>query len=41
MASNELAVPSFGKTVIENDRKDGYWVETFHFANGEVPGLLA
>ncbi|KAF6826525.1 hypothetical protein CMUS01_09390 [Colletotrichum musicola] len=41
MASNELAVPSFAKTIIENDRKDGYWVETFHFANGEVPGLLA
>ncbi|KAL0932732.1 uncharacterized protein CTRU02_211695 [Colletotrichum truncatum] len=41
MTSANIAVPSFGRTVIESDRKDGYWVETFKFGKGEVPGLIA
>ncbi|KAK1635375.1 hypothetical protein BDP81DRAFT_462381 [Colletotrichum phormii] len=32
MASIDLPVPEFGLAVIEDNRKDGYWVETFKFA---------
>ncbi|RYP70278.1 hypothetical protein DL771_005581 [Monosporascus sp. 5C6A] len=34
--------PSFGRLVIDDDRSDGYWVETFHFSSDErVPGIIA
>ncbi|KAL0769478.1 hypothetical protein CaCOL14_008786 [Colletotrichum acutatum] len=41
MASIDLPVPEFGRAVIEDNRKDGYWVETFKFGEDEVPGLVA
>ncbi|KAH6844715.1 hypothetical protein B0I37DRAFT_446698 [Chaetomium sp. MPI-CAGE-AT-0009] len=37
-----LPVPSFGRSVIEDNRSDGYWVETFHFCKDDlVPGIIA
>lgn len=41
MTSIDLPVPEFGRAVIEDNRKDGYWVETFKFGEDEVPGLVA
>ncbi|KAK6216836.1 hypothetical protein QIS74_06950 [Colletotrichum tabaci] len=41
MSSADFAVPEFGRAVIEGDRTDGYWVETFKFEKDEVPGLVA
>ena len=38
---SEIQVPKFGAAVIEDKRKDGYWVETFHFDKEDrVPGLV-
>lgn len=34
--------PSFSSSVIESNRSDGYWVETFHFdQKDKVPGIIA
>lgn len=41
MPQSDIIVPKFGRTVIESDRKDGYWVETFPFGKDEIPGLIA
>lgn len=39
---SSIQVPSFGSSVIESNRKDGYWVETFHFSSKDrVPGIIA
>ncbi|KAF4452163.1 Aldos-2-ulose dehydratase [Fusarium austroafricanum] len=36
-----IAEPTFGSSVIEDRRQDGYWVETFHFdKNDPVPGII-
>lgn len=36
-----IPVPVFGSAVIDNDRTDGYWVETFHFNKKDtVPGVI-
>lgn len=43
MANNEKTVqaPSFQSTVIDSDRQDGYWVETFPFSTDDkVPGVI-
>jgi len=38
---SEIQVPKFGAAVIEDKRKDGYWVETFHFDKEDrVPGIV-
>ncbi|KAH8676425.1 hypothetical protein BGZ60DRAFT_513367 [Tricladium varicosporioides] len=38
----DSAPPSFGHFVIDKDRTDGYWVETFHFSQADlVPGIIA
>jgi aldos-2-ulose dehydratase len=37
-----VQVPSFSSSIIENNRTDGYWVETFHFDDKDrVPGIIA
>jgi hypothetical protein len=34
--------PNFGSSVIEPERKDGYWIETFQFSKeDDVPGVIA
>ncbi|OCK81474.1 hypothetical protein K432DRAFT_295373 [Lepidopterella palustris CBS 459.81] len=34
-------VPSFSSSIIEDNRSDGYWVETFHFSKEDrVPGVI-
>ena len=39
---SSIQVPSFRSSVIESNRKDGYWVETFHFSSKDrVPGIIA
>jgi len=43
MADNKrtVQVPVFESTVIDGDREDGYWVETFHFnADDKIPGVI-
>lgn len=36
-----IQVPRFNASVIEDNRKDGYWVETFHFSKEDrVPGIV-
>jgi hypothetical protein len=38
---NTIATPVFDSEVIDSDRTDGYWVETFHFnKNDKVPGVI-
>lgn len=40
-SSSGALVPSFSHSVIENNRSDGYWVETFNFSKKEkVPGVI-
>lgn len=39
--SKTVSVPVFESTVIDSDREDGYWVETFHFSKDDkVPGVI-
>jgi hypothetical protein len=43
MAQIQKTVPApvFESAVIDSDRTDGYWVETFHFTkNDRVPGVI-
>jgi hypothetical protein len=36
-----LPVPVFDSSVIDSDRTDGYWVETFHFKKDDkIPGVI-
>jgi hypothetical protein len=36
-----LPVPVFDSNVIDSDRSDGYWVETFQFSKDDkVPGVI-
>jgi hypothetical protein len=38
----KIIEPSFGRSVIDTKKSDGYWVETFQFSNQEpVPGIIA
>ncbi|KAK7954127.1 hypothetical protein PG988_014821 [Apiospora saccharicola] len=40
-SSSSVSPPSFGSAVIQSDRKDGYWVETFQFSKDDrVPGVM-
>ncbi|KAK0716080.1 hypothetical protein B0H67DRAFT_256768 [Lasiosphaeris hirsuta] len=39
--SKSPIVPIFESAVIESDRQDGYWVETFHFSRDDkAPGVI-
>lgn len=39
--SKTVPVPVFESTVIDTEREDGYWVETFHFSKTDkVPGVI-
>jgi hypothetical protein len=41
MSQKPILIPEFGQHVIEGDRKDGYWVETFHFDKPDLaPGII-
>lgn len=35
--------PSYSSSVLQSNRSDGYWVETFHFdlTHDRVPGIIA
>lgn len=36
-----LPTPKFTKTVVQDNRTDGYWIETFWVdPNDKVPGLI-
>lgn len=38
---NTIITPVFDSEVIDSDRTDGYWVETFLFDNNDkVPGVI-
>lgn len=38
---NTITTPVFDSQVIDGDRTDGYWVETFQFdQKDEVPGVV-
>lgn len=42
MLSKTVSIPSFSRTVIEDKRTDGYWIEAFHFSKDDkAPGLIA
>jgi hypothetical protein len=41
MSAKTILVPQFGNSVIEDNREDGYWVETFHFHKDDrAPGII-
>lgn len=40
--ASSVKVPQYSSSVIQSNRSDGYWVETFHFdqKHDRVPGII-
>jgi hypothetical protein len=41
--TSSVQVPQYSSSIIQSNRSDGYWVETFHFhkKHDRVPGIIA